>query len=173
MCKCQRCNRELTTPESIKRGYGETCYRIVSNFKTNRKLGLKWRKLVNTIKYRKKKEVVQTPVKETLDAVVIKDILDRLRRVELDNSHLKARENHRTLVVLGGSKPVEEPIERIKREEAKKITDPALREIRMVFKEVVSELKGVLAIRKQQIEEAEEKAKNKIIDIQELKIVRE
>ena len=29
MCKCKRCGRVLKSPESIKRGYGKTCYRIV------------------------------------------------------------------------------------------------------------------------------------------------
>jgi hypothetical protein len=29
MCKCKRCGRVLKSPESIERGYGKTCYRIV------------------------------------------------------------------------------------------------------------------------------------------------
>lgn len=29
MCKCKRCGRILKNPESVKLGYGKTCYRIV------------------------------------------------------------------------------------------------------------------------------------------------
>lgn len=35
-CKCQKCGRILTNPESIKRGYGATCFRIIKLSQTNK-----------------------------------------------------------------------------------------------------------------------------------------
>ena len=36
MCKCKRCGKELRSAESIKKGYGKTCYRIVQLNQTNK-----------------------------------------------------------------------------------------------------------------------------------------
>lgn len=38
MCKCKKCGRILTNPESIKRGYGATCFRIVQLQQENKKV---------------------------------------------------------------------------------------------------------------------------------------
>lgn len=147
MCKCQRCGKELKSGESIQRGYGPTCYKIV-NFQNKRKLDIK--KDLNTL---------------TLDTINITllNLTDRLRKVELANAFLKARDKNRTLVISGKHG---DPIERIKREEAEKINDPLLKEFRSVFTEVISELKSVLKIRKEKIESRE-------IDISQLTLVRE
>lgn len=48
--------------------------------------------------------------------------------------------------------PVADPIERIKQEEAEKITDPFLAEYRKAFKECITELKEVLKARKEEVE---------------------
>lgn len=53
------------------------------------------------------------------------------------------------------TKYIDDPIERIKQEEAKKLTDPLLREFRGAFTECIAELKEVLKIRKEQLEELE------------------
>lgn len=38
MCKCKRCGRVLTNPESIERKYGSTCWNIVQLQKKNENL---------------------------------------------------------------------------------------------------------------------------------------
>ncbi|MHA2282510.1 MAG: DUF6011 domain-containing protein [Promethearchaeota archaeon] len=68
MNKCKRCGRVLRSEESIKRGYGKSCYRIVQ---LNQKL-----------------EQSETP--DTTE------LLNRLRRLELDNNFIKHQLKHKT-----------------------------------------------------------------------------
>lgn len=49
----------------------------------------------------------------------------------------------------------DDPIERIKQEEMEKLTDPALKAIRGVFAECIEELKEVLKLRREKLEEQE------------------
>ncbi len=192
MCKCLRCGKELKSDESKKRGYGPTCYKIVS-FQKNKKWKLALRKGLNTIKYRKKREIIiqniiNTPkVKSTINDDVAKEILDRVRKLELDNSYLKSRTEN--MIVSKGH--IDEAIERIKREEAVKITDPTLVQYRNVFHECVKDLKKALGqtnyleegsslieykteiTEELSLDELKAKHKSTYIDVQELKIVRE
>lgn len=167
MCKCIRCGKELKSEESKKRGYGPTCYKIVS-YSNKKKWKLVLRRGINTLKYRRKREIIikniiNTP--EVKTTPIDNEFLDRIRKLELDYSYLKARDKNRTTTMVNAS-PHDSNLERIKQEEAAKITDPTLKEFRSVFREVVSELKDVLKLRKEKIESGE-------IDISKLTLVRE
>jgi len=190
MYKCIRCGKDLTSEESKKRGYGPTCYKIVT-YQNKKKWKLKVRKALNTLKYRKKREIIiqniiNTPeVKTTTVDVNNDEVLDRIRKLELTYSYLKARTENITI----GKVHVDDAIERIKREESQKITDPTLQQYRNVFHECIKDLKdalkqgaGYLKEGKEyepeitkEISIAELKAKHKktYIDVQKLKIVRE
>jgi len=185
MCKCIRCGKELKSEESIKRGYGPTCYKIIS-FQNNKKWRLKIRKGINTLKYRKKREItiqniINTPVS---NPSIDNEFLDRIRKLELDYSYLKARTENMTT----GKVYVDDAIERIKREETQKIIDPTLQQYRNVFNECVKDLKEALSqtnylkerqeyepeiTREPSLLELKAKHKKSYIDVQQLKLVRE
>jgi len=195
MCKCQRCGKELKSEESKKRGYGPTCFKIVS-FQKNKKWRLKFRKGLNTLKYRKKREIViqniintpPAPEKVSVDNNDIQDLSDRMRKIELDNAYLKARDKNRTATFINAD-PHDTNLERIKREEAAKITDPILQQYKNVFNECVKDLKEALKqgsdylkerkeyepeiTREPSLAELKNKHKSLYIDVQDLKIVRE
>lgn len=81
-----------------------------------------------------------------------------------DLSNILKRLEYIESLVLNGkitSKYSDDPIERIKQEEAEKITDPLLSKYRQAFKECIDELKEVLKARKVEV------------DISELELVRE
>lgn len=161
---CKRCGKDLTSEESKKRGYGPTCYKIVT-YQNKKKWKLKVRKALNTLKYRKKREVmiqqIQVPEVVSVNNPFMQDVLDRVRKLELDNNYLKYQVKNKA-VVIGKSDDV---IERIKKEAGEKIVDPALEGYRNAFRECVSELKQVLKLRKEKIESGE-------IDISQLSLVR-
>lgn len=69
MCRCKRCKRELTSIESIKRGYGKFCYRIV-----------------------------QLEQLEQEDKRILDDLLVRVRKLELDNNFMKCQLKHKVFV---------------------------------------------------------------------------
>lgn len=77
MCKCKRCGRELTSKESVKKQYGPTCFRIVSLQK-------------------------QEPIQEQSGLVnaVMVDLLERIRKVELDNNFMKYQLKHKSLGII-------------------------------------------------------------------------
>lgn len=167
--KCKRCNAILTSEESIKRGYGKTCYKIIT-LQGKKKLRLKLRKLFNTIRHNKQKEPqIQIIQNDSLNTVVIKDILGRMRKLELDNSYLKSRANQMVSI----SKYVNDPIERIKQEESAKITDPTLQQYRNVFHECITDLKEVLKQGKEYLKRGldyePEIESNKVLSLAELK----
>lgn len=159
MCKCKRCGRELTTPESVKRGYGSICYRIIAS-RDAKKWRLKIRKAINTIKYKKPKKtpVIQEPNQELTNFVseinflkceinMFKRQLREIKTIKTTNNIVNitnTQVNHQDII-----------IERIRREEEAKEIDPVLRQYKKAFREVVSELKEVLKIRKAKIEEDE------------------
>jgi len=66
MCKCKRCNRELTSLESIKRGYGKLCYRIV-----------------------------QLEQLKQEDKRILEELLVRVKKLELDNNFMKCQLKHK------------------------------------------------------------------------------
>ena len=68
MCKCKRCGRVLRSEESIKRGFGKNCYRI--------------------IQLNQKSEETETPD--------ITELLNRIRKLELDNNFIKHQLKHKT-----------------------------------------------------------------------------
>ena len=86
------------------------------------------------------------------NSIDLSDILKRLEYIE-------------SLVLNGKITPKysDDPIERIKQEEAEKMTDPFLVEYRKAFKECITELKVVLRSRKEKIE----------LDTTDLELVRE
>lgn len=69
--RCLRCNRILTNEKSINRGYGRKCYRIIN--------------LGENIP---KKHI--SPNNE--------ELLDRIRKLELDNNFIKHQLKHRTVI---------------------------------------------------------------------------
>ena len=151
---CKRCGKPLLSKESIKRQYGPTCFKIIS-YSNKKKWKLKLKKGLNTLKYRKKREIIiqniiNTPERVSpVDNNALQDLANRMRKIELDNVYLKARAKHITNF---NATPHDTNLERIKEEEAAKIIDPTLKEFRDVFHEVVSELKLVLAERKVKLE---------------------
>ncbi len=184
MCKCLRCGKELKSEASQKRGYGPTCHKIVS-FQKNKKWKLALRKGLNTIKYRKKREIIiqniiNTPeVKNIINDDVAKEILDRVRKLELDNSYLKARVQSGIMGPTNAT-PHDTNLERIKHEESEKLTDPALRELRNVFSDCVNDLKEVLSqhgedkpVLEKDFRFSNEELGIKIVKVEDLKIVRE
>ena len=150
--RCKRCNSILTSEESIKRGYGKTCYKIIT-LQGKNTLRLKLRKLFNTIRHNKQKEP-QIQVIQKTNTPEFEDLLDRIRKVELDNTFLKHQIKHKTVRTTNTGIYHDDSIERIKLEESEKIVDPLLREYRNAFKECVSELQEVLKIRKYEIEQS-------------------
>ena len=135
-----------------------------------------------------RRNIINTPeVKNTINDDVAKDILDRVRKLELDNSYLKSRTEN--MIVSKGH--VDEAIERIKREETAKITDETLVQYRKVFHECVKDLKKALGktnyleegsslieykseiTEELSLDELKAKHKSTYIDVQDLKIVRE
>ncbi|GAG82325.1 unnamed protein product [marine sediment metagenome] len=67
MNKCKRCGRELRSEESIKRGFGKRCYRIVQ---------------LN----QKSQETITSDITE---------LLNRIRKLELDNNFIKTQLKHK------------------------------------------------------------------------------
>ncbi len=183
MCKCIRCGRELKSEESKKLGYGPTCYKIVS-FQKNKKWRLKFRKGINTIKYRKKREIVIQNIINTppppVDDNAIQALANRIRKIELDNAYLKARDKNRTAVLVSNTTPHDTNLDRIRQEESAKITDPTLQQYVNVFHDCVKDLKEVLSkhgignpVIKKGTRFSDEELGIKIVEVEQLKIVRE
>ncbi len=108
--KCKRCNRILKNPESIKRGYGLKCHRI--------------------IQLQKSKEQP-----EQLNNTILEELLNRVRKLELDNNFLKHQIKHKVFV--NGSRDSELNLDIPK--EIKEVKN----EYKIVFNVVVKELKVI------------------------------
>ena len=102
--RCKRCNRILKNKLSIEHGYGDKCYRII-----------------------------QLNKKEPNESI-IDELLNRVRKLELDNSFMKHQLKHKTIVNSNV-----ESIERIKLDEQR----PERNEFKIQFNVVVKELKIV------------------------------
>ena len=105
--KCLRCNRVLKSPKSIELGYGGKCYRIIQ-------LG-------------KRQENPNEPV--------IEELLNRIRKLELDNNFIKHQLKHKTIV----SKHPDEDLDWDIKPEIKQIKN----EYKIEFKVIVKELKVI------------------------------
>ena len=70
--RCKRCNRELHSEESIKLGYGKKCYRIIQ---------------------------LQNAQITSPNNTVIEELLNRVRKLELDNNFMKHQLRHKVFVV--------------------------------------------------------------------------
>jgi len=66
--RCKRCGKKLTNKESIERGYGKYCYKIIS--------------------LQKEKKVLPG----------LEELLIRVRKLELDNTFMKHQLKHKTFV---------------------------------------------------------------------------
>lgn len=73
--RCKRCNRVLTNKESIERGYGKFCYKIISLQEQKISLG-----------------------NDPLSHIVLEELLNRVRKLELDNNFMKHQLKHKVFV---------------------------------------------------------------------------
>jgi hypothetical protein len=104
---CKRCNRVLTSQESIKLGYGKKCYRIIK---------------------------LQENMHESNNDLIL-ELVDRVRKLELDNYFMKIQLKHRAIV----SNINVEAIERIKQDRHR----PERNEMKVQFNVIVKELKVI------------------------------
>ncbi len=104
--RCKRCNRILKNKLSVERGYGAKCYRIV--------------------------QLNQEPEKP--NESIIGELLNRVRKLELDNSFMKHQLKHKIIVNSNV-----EVIERIKSDEHRPEREP----FKVQFNVVIKELKIV------------------------------
>lgn len=70
--RCKRCNRILKSKLSIEHGFGETCYRIFKLSEANKP--------------------------EQLNNSVLDELLNRVRKLELDNNFMKCQLKHKVFV---------------------------------------------------------------------------
>lgn len=68
--RCKRCNHVLRSTESIKRGYGRTCYRIFKLQEANKP--------------------------EQPNNSILEELLNRVKKLELDNNFMKHQLKHKT-----------------------------------------------------------------------------
>lgn len=108
--RCKRCNRVLTNENSIKVGYGKKCYRIISLQEKNK----------------------ITPGLE--------NILDRIRKLELDNNFMKHQLKHKTIV----SNSKDSMLDWDLKPEIKEVKN----EYKIVFNVIVKELKVIFKVDK-------------------------
>lgn len=112
MVNCKRCGKELRSVESIKRGFGATCYRIVQL---------------------QKAEQPEQP--EPINNSILEELLNRVKRLELDNNFMKHQLKHKTIV----SKSKDSELNLDLKPEVKK----AMEETKIEFNFVVKELKVI------------------------------
>ncbi len=106
---CKRCGRILKSQESIKRGMGKVCYRITQ--------------------FQKEEQP------EQLNNSILEELLDRVRKLELDNNFMKHQLKHKTII----SKSKDSEIDWDIKPEIKK----AINESEIKFNFVVKELKVI------------------------------
>lgn len=93
--------------------------------------------------------------------------IELVEKQDIDLTTIMNRINHIEFMIKNTkvqTKYHDDPIERIKIEEAQKIHDPALKHYRQAFAECIIELKNVLELRKEQLDNE--------IDISQLTIMR-
>ncbi|MFW9971906.1 MAG: DUF6011 domain-containing protein [Candidatus Odinarchaeota archaeon] len=104
--KCKRCGRILKSAESIKRGYGKTCYKIIE---------------------------LSEPEQPQINNEILEELLNRVRKLELDNNFLKHQVRHKTIIGKSKDSELEWDIPK----EVKEVKN----EFKIQFNMVVSELK--------------------------------
>ena len=100
MCECKRCGRVLTSKKSIELGYGRTCYRIHKLNEAN--------KPENTVDLEHELIILKEQINmmgkyiriQELqnNEVVDSELLNRVRKLELDNNFMKHQLKHKTFV---------------------------------------------------------------------------
>ena len=140
--KCKRCGRVLTNPKSIELGYGDKCYRIMN---LHGDLGF-WKRFKNSIKHlgktKRNNESIEYRIINSQNAQITRpntditeDLLDRVRKLELDNNFMKHQLKHKTIVI--GQNV--ESIERIKQDHHR----PERNIMKVQFNIIVKELKVI------------------------------
>jgi len=104
--KCKRCGRKISNKESIERGYGAKCYRIIQ-------LGKR---------------------QENPNESNIEELLNRIRKLELDNNFIKRQLKHRSI-----SRHPDEDLDWDIKPEIKQIKN----EYKIEFNVIVKELKVI------------------------------
>jgi len=108
--KCKRCGRKISNKESIERGYGAKCYRIIQ-------LGKR---------------------QENPNESVIEELLNRIRKLELDNNFIKHQLKHKTIVSKHPDEDLDwdiKPEIKQKRDEYKIEFNVIIKELRVIFTE--------------------------------------
>ncbi|KKL46782.1 hypothetical protein LCGC14_2342130 [marine sediment metagenome] len=105
--RCKKCNRILRNEESIKRGYGAKCYRIIT--------------LQN-----------QETKPEQSNNTIIEELLNRVRKLELDNNFMKHQLKHKTFVNISKDSELKWDIP----EEVKEVRNQYKFEFNVVVKEL-------------------------------------
>ena len=108
MHKCKRCNRVLTSEESIKRQYGRICFRIMQL----------------------QEDQITSPNND-----LILELVDRVRKLELDNTFMKYQLKHKAYTI--GQNV--DAIERIKQDHHR----PERNVMQVQFNVIVKELKVI------------------------------
>ena len=75
--KCLRCGKELTNPKSIELGYGNFCYKIM--------------------------KLEESKIIEKTDNVILEELVNRIRKLELDNTFMKYQLKNKTFVNTNGN----------------------------------------------------------------------
>lgn len=111
MCeiRCKRCGRILKSRESIERGMGKTCWRI--------------------------SQLQQAKQSEQVDNTTLEELLNRVRKLELDNNFMKHQLNHKTFTKFSKDSELDWDI----KPEIKKI----INEYKIQFNVVVKELRVI------------------------------
>ena len=104
--KCLRCGRILSNPKSIKLGYGKKCYRIIQ---------------LNT-----------TEKPEIPNNTIMEELLNRVRKLELDNNFMKHQLKHKTFVNISKDSELDWDIPK----EVKEIRDESKIQFNFVVKEL-------------------------------------
>jgi len=109
--RCKKCNRILTNSISIERGYGDICYKIIQLYK-------------------------QPEQPEQPNNTIIEELLNRVRKVELDNNFMKHQLKHKTIITKHLDEELDwdiKPEIKQKREEYKIEFTVIIKELKIVF----------------------------------------
>ncbi|HDZ18120.1 hypothetical protein LCGC14_1110460 [marine sediment metagenome] len=88
MCKCKRCGKELRSVESVKRGFGATCYRI---FKLQEANNSEVKPEINQEIAFLKMEIKM--LKRMIRNIHVKGIVEPIERIKQDNQRPERTEN--------------------------------------------------------------------------------
>ena len=125
--KCLRCGRILIDPKSIELGYGKICHLKVQITSPSNDAMIK---ILDRIRKLETNEPGQ------LNSAIIEDLLNRIRKIELDNNFMKYQLKHKAIAV---NKNIE-AIERIREDEY----GPERDVFKVQFNIVIKELKIIL-----------------------------